>query len=71
MQKFIKLMFKIILSIISILLIISAILIECMCQLTYVRNPSDLNTPRIIAICLFFLGILIQPEWLKKENKNG
>ena len=71
MQKFIKLMFKIILSIISILLIISAILIECMCQLTYVRNPSDLNTPRIIAICLFLLGILIQPKWLKKENKDG
>jgi hypothetical protein len=42
-----------------------------MCQLTYVRNPSDLNTPRIIAICLFLLGIVIQPEWLKKEDNNG
>ena len=71
MQKFLIVMFKIVQSIISVLLMISAILIECMCQLTYVRNPSDLNTPRIIAICLFLLGIIIQPEWLKKENKDG
>jgi Ca2+/Na+ antiporter len=40
-------------------LIFIAFLIECMCEITYVRNPSDLNTPRMVAIILFFVGVVI------------
>jgi len=45
--------------VVGMLFIISAVAIECMCQLTYVRNPSDLNMPRIVALILFILGLVL------------
>lgn len=47
--------------------ILAAFFIECMCQITYVRNPSDLAVPRIVAFVFFFAGVLL---FQKKDSKE-